>query len=242
MARRRYGSKRTRGRSTGRGLRRYRYKRRRLARRSRGALTSARGLAFPTQWKRTLNYVDRIQLNPGTGGLTNTHVYRANGIYDPDFTATGHQPMGYDEIMQGYEKWTVIGSKITATFNPGGGTFTQPCIVGIELSDTSGTTAGVGTIIERGRAKYKTVAANGMGGPAVVTVTNGFSAKKFFGLSQLKGEDNYQGSVGSDPTRQAYYMLFGADTGTDDPGTIEVLVKIEYYVIFQQPRKLLQSV
>lgn len=211
-----------------------------MARRSRGALTSARGLAFPTQWKRTLNYVDKISLDPPTGGLTTSYRFRANSIYDPDQSGTGHQPLGYDEIILGYERWTVIGSKITATFTASQSTSALPLVVGIEVQDSTVATANVGTIIERGRARYKHTS-GAQGGPSVVTVTNGFSTKKFFGLSSLKAGKEYQGLATADCPRQAFYSIFAADAGTNDPAPIDVTVKIEYYVIFQEPRRLTQS-
>lgn len=235
-------AKRSRSRRAGRSIRRYRYKRRRMARRSRGTWSTAKGLAFPTRWKRTLNYVEKIILNPADAGLSAFHVFIANGCHDPSVTGVGHQPLGFDEIMQGYNRFTVIGAKITATFNANTATAgTQPVICGIDVSDTTAGIADVTTIMEQGRAKYKTMAAQGMGGPAVVNVTQAVSVKKFLGITQVLGEDNLQGTQSSDPIRQIYFKVFAADTGTDDPGAVECVVKIEYHVVFHQPRRLVQS-
>ncbi|MBV6343692.1 hypothetical protein [Candidatus Magnetobacterium casense] len=42
-------------------------------------------------------------------------VFRVNGMYDPDVTATGHQPYYYDQIKELYNHWTVLSSSIKIT-------------------------------------------------------------------------------------------------------------------------------
>ena len=41
-----------------------------------------------------------------------------NSLFDPDFTGTGHQPYYFDQFATIYQRYTVIGSKLTATFTP----------------------------------------------------------------------------------------------------------------------------
>ena len=87
--------------------RRVRRARRRLYRRRRNVLKRAfhpgitrtaiqRGVRpFADSQICNLRYVDSLTIGPGGGaGLSAHHFFRANGVFDPDFTGTGHQPPG----------------------------------------------------------------------------------------------------------------------------------------------------
>lgn len=41
------------------------------------------------------------------------HTFRATDLYDPDYTGTGHQPLGFDQMMLMYRKFLVLKSKIS---------------------------------------------------------------------------------------------------------------------------------
>lgn len=45
-----------------------------------------------------------------------TYTYRGNGCYDPDVAIGGHQPMGFDQMMQLYKRFYVAGSSIQVDF------------------------------------------------------------------------------------------------------------------------------
>lgn len=39
--------------------------------------------------------------------------YRQNSLFDPEYTGTGHQPYGFDDIATWYNFYTVVGCKAT---------------------------------------------------------------------------------------------------------------------------------
>lgn len=41
------------------------------------------------------------------------HDFAANGMYDPDITGVGHQPMGFDQLAAIYQRYRVNACKIT---------------------------------------------------------------------------------------------------------------------------------
>ena len=55
-----------------------------------------------------------------TTGLAGNHFFSANGCFDPNVTGTGHQPMGFDQMMLFYEQYTVVRSKISIGMLSGG--------------------------------------------------------------------------------------------------------------------------
>ena len=53
-----------------------------------------------------------------TPGTTSTQQFqlRANGMFDPQTAVGGHQPRGFDEFMEAYDMFTVMGSKISCSW------------------------------------------------------------------------------------------------------------------------------
>lgn len=87
-------------------LRRSRLRRVRLAGRSRPRVSRSRrmpqrnnvslGLGFPKIVKMTHRYFENATLVTSAGGTPAFQRFRANGMYDPNQTGTGHQPMFYE--------------------------------------------------------------------------------------------------------------------------------------------------
>jgi len=68
--------------------------------------------AFPPRKTVALRYVDTVSID---GGVSSTGVYefRANSIFDPDYTSTGHQPMFRDTYSAIYSQYKVNYATIT---------------------------------------------------------------------------------------------------------------------------------
>jgi len=60
-----------------------------------------------------LRYVSVDNLAGPTAATIRTIEFRANGMYDPDVRVGGHQPYGFDQIMLGYGKFTVVKASMT---------------------------------------------------------------------------------------------------------------------------------
>jgi len=68
--------------------------------------------------KTTLVYSQAITLTAGSVGLFGTEqVFRLNSLYDPDFTGTGHQPYGFDQLLALYNYYKVSAVDIKLTFS-----------------------------------------------------------------------------------------------------------------------------
>jgi len=82
---------------------------------SRGVVGS--NLTFlPKKRKYTFNYSDAISVSALAVGTMQGHAFNGNGLYDPDDTATGHQPRGFDQIKTLYRTYKVIASTIRVRF------------------------------------------------------------------------------------------------------------------------------
>jgi len=200
-------------------------------------------VGFPKSNLVKLRYVDYCSLNPGVGTIAQ-HIFKANGLYDPNTTGVGHQPMGFDQWSLFYNHYTVIGSKITATFNTPSTAFTG-LLIGINLNDDVNMSTDALTVMEQGLTKYRlgnfnTTAGGGNG----LTISRTFSNKKFFKIKNPSDNINRTGApITADPTELANYIIFfGAPPGdTTDFTSLNAVIKIEYIVIFSEPRDLSQS-
>lgn len=200
-----------------------------------------RGL--PKSYTTRLHYSSEITLNPTTGAMV-PYVYRANSLFDPDYTGVGHQPYGFDQLMTWFDHYTVIGSKITVTVFNNGTTHNTPGYVTVLLSD-SGTAAGSYSSIEHmmeGKQRGNVVC-GGLGNPAPTFkyAHKKFSAKKFFHKKALVGASQYRGDASNNPTEGAYFEVVAASMVGNDPGPITCLVNIEYIAVFTEPKLVAQS-
>jgi len=190
-------------------------------------------IGFPKKMITKVRYVTHITLNPGAAGTAAHHIFKANGLFDPDITGVGHQPMTFDQYMAVYDNYTVIGSKIRATFINESDDYSY--FVGGALKRETTTVANVEELIEQGQVKYRTVTEQPAGKPNNVITLN-YSAKKFHKIKSLLNESMLRGDDGHNPTEGAYYHIWAADSSTDDPPIIKVLVQIDYIVAFINPK------
>lgn len=185
-----------------------------------------------------LKYVDRITIDPALDTV-GSHVFRANSIFAPDVTGslTAHQPMGRDEWEDFYANYTVIGSKINATFDYkiGGGV---PTACGVLLKNNTNVLPGVTEMLEQGIAKRRFLQADKM-----TSVTRGFSPKKFFGVHNITDNKEQLGALMSaNPLQPAYFHVFIAPLqSTSNYPLHNVLVEITYTCLLTERKTIGQS-
>jgi len=181
----------------------------------------------------TMRYTEPFSINPpvGTSGY---YVFSANGLYDPNITGTGHQPMGFDQLMTFYNHYEVIGAKIKFSVVPGaevtGFNF------GIKLDDSSQPAAtGIDTICEHAMTNWRTHPGTGLSNG--FDVYSSYSAKRFFG--DRAGDRETWGDSAANPADQAYFICFIAGLTTlQDIGSIPCFAAIEFVVKFHEAKDL----
>lgn len=192
---------------------------------------------MPTMRRGSLRYCENLILT-STLGVLDDKVIRANGMYDPNQTGTGHQPLGFDQWKLLYNHYVVLGSKITlrAVNNQAAA---QPGIFGVYLSDghASPYTTSV-EFIEARKGSFKTLA---ISQEREVRLSQNFSTKKFFNVTDVKDNIKHLGAlISADPTEEAYFHLW-YQTLNSTTNAIRVNIVIEYIVEFSEPVDLAQS-
>lgn len=194
----------------------------------RTVVTSTKG-PMPKVYKTKLRYCDVMVDAYTTGPPDNTNRYfSCNGMYDPDITGTGHQPLYFDQLMAMYQNYTVIASKCTIIpMSPASSV--NGTVYGITLEDDSTGSALPITAIERGGASFGVI--NNNGGPPRA-ISKSWKAETSFGLGVMS-DPELRGTITTNPTNQMVFHVFSTDASTA-LGSFTYLLFIEYECVFTE--------
>lgn len=201
-------------------------------------ITQLRSIPIPMVWKTTLRYCTQtISLNPGAAGAPAQQLFAANGLYDPDITGTGHQPMGFDQFMVIYSTYTVTASKIELfAYNKDSGTSQiLTCIAGYFTGVVYADKA-----IEQGEATWVHMGPRGSN-KEIATLSNKWNLKSQAGNAAGVGEPVDGGSSGANPTALAYFNVIADPNNATDTAAIDIFAVIDYDVTFSLPNIMNQS-
>lgn len=195
------------------------------------------GRGFPKKTIMTHRYVETINVNSGAAGAIANYFFSANGMFDPNQTGSGHQPMYFDQMGALYDHYHVIGSKITVEATTQNNTFAAGTFGVFLNDDTTNTPATVTGACEQGSARYKHFPANSNNNQKV---KKKWSAKKTFGGTVLSNT-SLQGTTSANPTEQTFYNVFwGADDLTSN-FQLTFIVTIEYIAVWDEVKDIAQS-
>jgi len=192
---------------------------------------------FPNSIITKIRYCDEFSYNSNLAGVA-SNIWRANGIFDPDYTNIGHQPLYRDNFAAIYDFYTVLGSKITVHFQSESATL--GAFVGIVGSDTPSISTTRATLREMNNA-VSTIIGSVNNGSKTLTMT--YSPEEQLGAN-VKDDSSSMTSVGADPTAgegQYYYGVWAATADSASTCKITVQIEIEYTVKFTYLSKPTQN-
>lgn len=186
-----------------------------------------------------LRYADKCTLVTDSVTGTNEYVFRANDLYDPDYTGTGHQPRGFDQYMLMYKKFVVLGSKITARFTNLGGATNGDAMVGISVATDAATVIDIIDEMEARKSKFKILTGNN---DVATTITNFYSHKTWIKSKPLT-DDTVHGTASASCPNHIYFKVFARaiDTILSNTNYPTALVNIDYTAIVFDPINPSQS-
>ena len=170
-------------------------------------------------------------------GALGTHVFSANGCYDPNHTGVGTQPRGFDQLMALYDHYTVVGSTITCRF--ANQTATRP-YVGIAVRDSNNVVTAVTDLAEYGDKVMSLKALARAGGAEPGEASTSLSTKvdvaKFLGRRDAMSDPELKGDTSSNPSEQVFYHICAGDVSASSAVEVDVLVTVTYDVILHEPK------
>lgn len=182
------------------------------------------GGPWPMQKTCKLVYFQQLSINVASG--VGQYIFTTNGLYDPNITGIGNQPLYFDQLMEIYNHYVVTSSAIEVT--PLGSTASRDEWMTMYIDDDT-TVSSSGTAPTRPGAKTK--AFNSF----VQTTTpmrHGWNAERNFGPGVLNNT-LFRGNASSNPAEQMYYVVQINDTQLGDYA-LPILVKITYTATFTE--------
>jgi len=190
---------------------------------------------FPATFTARLRYSDVANLTT-TSGVVASYIFCANGLYDPNISFTGHQPMGFDQMMLSYEHYTVKASRIMATFK---NTTASNPTVAIAISPAPTPLSVIAQIIEFGGIQSTTLENKGVDG-CIQLLNLACNVGKFQGGRSIVDNPSLEGSAAANPVEGVYFILYMWDAA-GFTGSCNIDVVIEYDAVFKEPRQLTES-
>jgi len=190
----------------------------------------------PNTLLRKLRYVDSVVINAGAGAAVN-HFFSANGLFDPDVSGTGHQPLAFDQYIAMYDHYKVLSSKMTIhpLANPSASTADNQQIITIYLDDDTTSIVNMNNMIEQGQTSYMVVNSGASAPPKGLSRT--FNSNTFF--SNRKASSQLLGTSSANPSEQCFFNISTSPlNGSGDPVSLAVLVVIDYVVSFTERKSL----
>ena len=185
---------------------------------------------FPNTIITKMRYVDYYTMSSASGSVAK-QVMVANGLFDPDLTGTGHQPMYFDEYKAIYNNYTVIGSKVTVHFS---NYSTQASWnVGI-VGDDEGTTSTAATTLMEYNNSVWTVLGQRDGGHNIKVLTATFEPLEQLGVDAK--DDGWTAiNTGANPDNKYYFSIWG-NTNDNSSASMVATVEVEYTAKFSELR------
>ncbi len=224
--------------------------RRRGNKRSRNVRTHSAyaGSLLPNRKNFLFKYCDANVSLAIAGNPIITHSFRANSLFDPDSTGTGHQPIGFDQVKDMYEEFHVIGCRIKATMyeKTVSGTAVLFFIIPSASSGLNSNLQTAADIMEYPAARWVVIRAGDTDGfaPGIPkSLTHQMSVPKFLGKTiGFLASDLDKCTATANPSEQCAFLVGMAtmnDGTTAQTGICSV--EIEYIAIGHEPKVLLRS-
>lgn len=187
---------------------------------------------FPKKLHINHKYVEKFAITVGSG-LNNYQLFHANGMYDPNVSIGGHQPIGFDEVSDLYNHYHVLRAKMTVELSPS----TTPVFVAVSIEDDVAAPTG---IFEAGEQATSTVTILPNTAVRPLSITKSWDAKQYFG-GDILDNDQLQGNSASNPNESSYFCIFTEAVDGVTGYNLFGLVKIEYDAIWTEVRTFTQS-
>lgn len=203
----------------------------------------AMGNPYPMATDLKFIYYDQTSID-STSGSVSHYYFSGNGMYDPDITGTGHQPLGFDQWLGlFYNDYCVYKSEIQVTFQSQASDNTGQAVCLVGLADDSSTSTNVTVLYENPTYTKRNLGSIGSG-KDTVRLTKRCDVAKYFGMTReaLFADSTHRGNSAGNPSDTVLFdIAVSANNSTVNPANVVVLTRITYWAHLTQRRELASS-
>lgn len=180
----------------------------------------------------TFKYNEVIDMSAATtvGGQ---YVFKLNGMFDPNTTGTGHQPYGFDQMMNIYQRYVVTRAKYTIVV---GNTNDRMFVGTIAASTVTTSVTNAATYNLAAESPHSIIKSLNYNGGPPVTIERSHESTQLLGVTkrQLLADDLFQGTTTTDPTNLTVLTIFWYNPSLVTVST-QANVTIEYTSVMFDP-------
>lgn len=199
---------------------------------------------FPDTHVVRLRYCQEVSLDAAAANIQ-AWAFRANSMYSPSSSGSGHQPSGFDIWMERYTTFTVLGSKCTVTYAPSVAGSQIPAYMGVNLvTDNTQSYTTMEHMLEQvdtHRSAGTVGASYHLVNDKRVDVVATFSGKRWFGGGFKTGVEPFYGTLTGDPAAQVFFQVWVGSVGGNNPPAVNLLVTIDYIAKLADRRPIPES-
>lgn len=200
---------------------------------------------FAQRYMCKMKYAEIRQISGPIGGGLVQYNWNLNSIYDPNLSGVGHQPYGYDQLADVYNRYRVYRVDYAISAYNSDSSVNYSVIAALPANEALTGTLGVSEIMENPRAKYITQAPNA----SLKVLRGSISIPSLVGRNkqQYMSDDRYQATFGSSPSEQAVLnVMAGTITGNTGNGgtatnTMNLSISLVYHVEMFDVKNQIQS-
>lgn len=178
-------------------------------------LLETQAIGMPDMIRTKLVYSDTIILSSASPVQ---YSYRANSLFDPDFTSVGHQPLYFDQFIATYQRYRVYGTKMRLRILNIDSSGAELVVIPSSL---------IPTLTSAAMAKEQPRAVSTGPIPAnsfhTVTLHQSHSTAQILGLSKSQiMDDDYAAEFSANPVQLWYYAIYAGPIG----GSVKISIDV----------------
>jgi hypothetical protein len=190
---------------------------------------------FPASTTKKLRYSTTFALTSTSGAITGTQVFRANDLFDPDFTSTGHQPMGFDQLMAFYNHFCVTKARIVIQAKNTTDTFPTVCL---RVDADSTAITSIDRIVEFGGCVTVDLDTKlGYGATKKLQLSVDIAKLQGVSLAALTADESLKGNAAASPVEVSYFHITLWNTSAST-SSAQFDIILEQTAVFTEPRDL----
>jgi len=189
---------------------------------------------LPPRIRNHHRYNEIVTITIPAGGV-GTYLFNTNGMNKPNAVAAGHQPMGFDQLSDLYNTYTVLSSKCQLKLFDNLG-----AILGVQYGMWTEDDATIGTVtqfntVEKPGVVWDTFCSSLTKEPR--NLTKYWSAAKVFGPN-VSNMTQFQGTQTTNPSEVQCFVIFMTGTPTI---AYQIAVSIDFYAEWHELKGIIGS-